>query len=423
MNSTVSASGLAGALTRSLSILLFAVAPIVVTVAVLAWTFGGSTFLSDFHGDLYQAGKAILAGQGPYRPAFLAHLAAVARAGGHPTNTFAVPVYPAPDLLAVVPLALVPYKLAAVVFTVLGIAALCLGLWLFGVRDWRCYGAAFLSWPVVHTLRLGQVNEFLILAAAIAWHWRPRAIVAGVAVAAAVVAKVFLWPLGLFLVLTRRWRAVAAALSFGIAVTISAWAVLGFAGFSSYSRMLSDLSTVEGTAGISLLSLAGATGVAHVVATAASVLITLSLIGLAWLSLRIPDGERSAYGLLVIAGLTSSSLVWPHYLALLFVPIALLSPGFGPLWLVPLLAYLAPVELTHGNAWMIALYLVIELVVVVALCRPLFAHWRPAEARAPRPDRSGGEGTTGRLGHGLRSTSFAHIPRHNGRQKGHEAPY
>jgi alpha-1,2-mannosyltransferase len=410
MSSSVSASGLGNALNRSLSVLLFAVAPVVVTVAVLAWTFGGSTFLSDFHGDLYNAGVSILNGQDPYRAAFLAHLAGIARAGGHPNTTFAVPVYPAPALLAMVPLALLPYKVAGVIFTILGVGALVLGLRLFGVRDWRCYGAAFLSWPVLHTLRLGQVNEFLILAAAIAWRWRPRAIVCGLAVAWAVVAKVFLWPLGLFLLLTRRWRALAAGVLFGIAVMLIAWAVIGFASLSTYPGMLSDLSAVEGTAGISLLSLAGATGVAHGFATAASVLITLALVGLAWLALRIDGGERSAFGLLVVAGLTSSSLVWPHYLTLLFVPIALLSPTFGPLWLVPLLAYLAPVELTHGNAWRIGVYLAIELVVALALVRPLLASRRGALPSADRADRLEGERATGRLVHGLRSTSFRSYP-------------
>jgi hypothetical protein len=422
MSDAVSRGGLLAALSRVGALLLFGIVPVIVVFAVLAWTYGAN-FVSDFHGDLYDAGKAILADRNPYRVAFLSHLADVARSGGHPATSFAVPVYPAPDLLAVVPLALLPYKVAAVIFTLLGIGALVLGLRLLGVRDWRCYGAAFLSWPVVHTLRLGQVNGLLILAAAIAWRWRPRALVAGAAVAAAVVAKVFLWPLGLFLVLTRRWRALAAAVAFGIVITIIAWAVIGFAGFSAYPRMLSDLSAVEGTAGISLLSLAGATGVAHVAATAASVLITLGLIGLAWLSLRLEDGERSAFGLLVVAGLTSSSLVWPHYLALLLVPIALLSPSFGPLWLVPLLAYLAPVELTHGNAWKIALYLVIELVVVMALCRPLLANRGAAAAGTARSDRPEAEGATGRLGHGLRSTSFRSYIAAQRPTKGPYGPY
>ncbi len=362
--------------------LLFGLLPIVLSFLVLDWTYSGHTFLSDFHGDLYSAGRDILAGHDPYRLAFLSHEAAIAGSGGHPNTIFAVPVYPAPALVAMVPLALLPYKLAAIVFTLLGIGALCLGLRLLGVRDWRCYGAAFLSWPVLHTLRLGQVNEFLILAAAIAWRWKPRALVTGAAVASAVIAKVFLWPLGLFLLMTNRWRALGAGVAFGIAVLLIAWAVIGFAGLGSYPQMLSDLSAIEGTAGVSLVSLAAATGIGHGVAVAGSLLITVALIALAWSFLRVPGGERNAFGLLVIAGLTSSSLVWPHYMALLFVPIALLSPSFGPLWLVPLLGYLAPVELTAGDTWRIAVYLVMELIVVAALCRPLLATRRSLVASA-----------------------------------------
>ena len=369
-------------LRQASTILLFGLLPIVLSFLVLDWTYSGHTFLSDFHGDLYTAGKDILAGRNPYRLGFLSHQAAIAGFGGHPNTIFAVPVYPAPDLVATVPLALLPYKVAATVFTLLGVAALCLGLWLLGVRDWRCYGAAFLSWPVLHTLRLGQVNEFLVLAIAVAWRWRPRAAVTGAAVACAVIAKVFLWPLGLFLLMSRRWRALAAGLVFGIAALALAWAVIGFAGLATYPQMLSDLSSVEGAAGISLISLAAATGIGHGVAVAISIVITVGLIALAWGLMRIEDGERNAFGLLVVAGLASSSLVWPHYAVLLLVPIALLSPGFGPLWLVPLLGYLAPVELTGGSAWRIGVYLAMELIVVVALCRPLVAGRRLLVASA-----------------------------------------
>ena len=406
MNPTVSTPGLGRALRRITSVLIFGLAPALVVLAVLAWTYGGTTFLSDFHGDLYSAGTAILSGRDPYRLGFLNHLAALARSGAHPDTSFAVPVYPAPDLLAAVPLALLPYHVAGILFTLLGVAAFCLGLWLLGVRDWRCYGAAFLSWPLVHTLRLGQVNELLVLAAAVAWRWRPRSLVCGCALAAAVLAKLFLWPLGLFLVLTRRWRALAIGVAAGLLCLIGAWAMLGFAGLASYPRMLSDLSAVEGTAGISLLSLGTAAGLAPGLATVVSLLITLGLIALAWLSLSLQDDERSAFGLLVMAGLSSSSLVWPHYLTLLFIPIALLSPRLGPLWLAPLLSYLAPVELTHGEVWQILPYVGIEALVTLALCRPLVVGRRRRRGSVSPVDPPGAGRVTGRLVHGLRSTSL-----------------
>ena len=70
---------------------------------------------------------------------------------------------------------------------------------------------------------------------------------------------------------------------------------------------------------------------------------------------------------MVVAGVISSPLVWPHYLTLVFVPIALLSPTLSPLWFVPLLGYLAPVELTSGDAWRILPYTAVELTVLACL--------------------------------------------------------
>lgn len=416
--------GLLRALRDVASLVVFAGLPLVVVGLVLRWTAGSSTFLSDFHGDLYSAGKAILGGHDPYRDGFLANLAAVARAGGHPSTMFAVPVYPAPDLLVTLPLALLPYRVAAWLFTALAIGAFCLGLRLLGVRDWRCYGCAFLGWPLLHTLRLGQVNEFLVLAAACGWRWRDRMLPAALAVATAVVAKLFLWPLGLFFVLTRRWRTLMVALAAGGVAVLGAWAVIGFDGFSAYPRMLSNLSQVEGKAGISLLSWAAALGVAGAIATAVAVVVTVALVALAWransratatdedrkpvpggLRSTAADGERAAYGLLVLAGIASSSLVWPHYLVLLYVPIALMSPSLGPLWLVPLIGYLAPVELTHRDLGNLIPWAVVELLVAGACVRPLLAASGLGRASSPA-ERPGARRAAGRLLHGLRSTRF-----------------
>src|SRR6202034_3510813 len=74
----------------------------------------GSLVFFDFKGGLYNAGVDILHGRDPYRAAFLAHQAAIIRAGGvalgeTAKNAFSVPVYPAPANLAVVPLSLLPF--------------------------------------------------------------------------------------------------------------------------------------------------------------------------------------------------------------------------------------------------------------------------------------------------------------------------
>jgi hypothetical protein len=389
----MSGEGLALAGRRIGSILLFGVIPALVILVVLGTTYDKSTFLYDFRGDLYNAGHAILHGHDPYRAAFLHHLAEIKRAGGHPTTSFAVPVYPAPALLAVTPLAILPYHAAGILFTLLSIAAFAGGLWLLGVRDWRCYGAAFLSWPVVHSLRLGQVNGFLVLGTALAWHWRGRLWPAAVAVASVVAAKVFLWPLGAWLLITRRWRTALLAVALAVVGSLVAWAVIGFDGLSSYPRMLSDLSSVEGTDGVSALSIGRGLGIGRTAAGALGWIACAGLLAGAWWCTRREDGDRLAFGFAVMAGLVSSPLVWPHYLALVFVPIALVAPTLSALWLVPLIGYLAPVEVTNGDLGKILPYVAIELIVVLSLY--LQGLNRPGEAST----------AVGRITHGLRSTS------------------
>jgi hypothetical protein len=369
------------ALARVGSIVVFGLLPVVLISTVLGSTLGQRTFLYDFHGDLYAAGRAIVHGRDPYRAAFLDHLAALERAGRSPSTTFAVPVYPAPGLLAATPLSLLPFQIAGILFSLLAIAAMMTGLWLLGVRDWRCYGVAFLSWPMLHSLRLGQVNEFLVLGLACVWRWRQNLFAPAAAAAAVIAAKLFLWPIGVFLVIARRYRVALLTAVVAVVGTVVAWAVISFAGITAYPRMLRDLSSVEAGAGVSLVSAGRALGVSRTVSEVVGGAITLGLLALAWWFVAREGDERRAFALAVMAALISSPLVWPHYVALVFVPIALVSPAFAPLWLVPLIAYLAPVELTHGDFWKIVPYLVIEAITIGAICRRRGSD--PGAARSP----------------------------------------
>src|SRR5579872_1922155 len=96
------------------SVVIFGVLPAAVVIGVLAVTFDKSTFQYDFHGGLYNGARAVIHGRDPYPRSYLHHLAAIVRAGGSPRTIFAVPVYPAPALVAAVPLALFGFKLAAI---------------------------------------------------------------------------------------------------------------------------------------------------------------------------------------------------------------------------------------------------------------------------------------------------------------------
>lgn len=373
---------LARALANVVNVLVFGVAPAVLVSAFLAVTFGSSTFAYDFHGGLYNAAVAILHGRDPYDTALLSHLAALPAAGTGGTPLFSVPVYPAPTLLAVVPFGLLPFKAAGLAFAVLSLIAFGCALRLLGVRDWRCFGAALLSWPLVYSLRLGQVNELLLLAVALAWRWRRRMLAAGLATAAAVTAKLFLWPFGVYLLLARRVKTAALTATVALLACGIGWAVIGFGTLGSYPSVLRDESTINGPAGVSILSLGAALGLGRTVATAAGLALAgLLLIGAERLA-REQDTERNAFALVSVAALAASPVVWPHYLVLLYAPIALLSPRLGPLWAVPLLAWLAPVGMADRSITEILPYVVIELVIAWAAARPLLAASRPRAAHS-----------------------------------------
>jgi hypothetical protein len=163
-----------------------------------------------------------------------------------------------------------------------------------------------------------------------------------------------------------------------------AWAVIGFDGMTSYPHMLGDLSSVIGRAGVSYVSVGDALGVPSAISATAALAVTAGLLGLAGFYVRRHGEENRALGLAVMAALTASPVVWPHYLTLVLVPIALLSPTLSPLWFIPLLAWLAPVEQTGGDIWKMLPYVAIELLMICALC-----FWRPRASDAER-DSGGG---------------------------------
>jgi hypothetical protein len=367
----------------------------------------GSHALYDFKGGLFNAGLAILHGHSPYQPHFLAHQVAIMQAGGiargeTAQTAFSIPVYPAAANLTIVPLSLLPFWLAGIIYTVASLAAMIAGIRLLGVRDWRCYALVLISWPFIYGLYLGAVGPFLILGLGVAWRFRDRLWPPAIAIAAIVAAKVFPWPLGIWLLITRRFRTFALSVAVGLVITFGAWALIGFQGLAQYPKLLSDISFLQQGRAVSIVSVLLVAGVSSSVATAVAMVLGIGLLALAWKVWRGPDGERKAFGLAIIAAVTATPIVWEHYMVLLFVPIALVSPRLSKAWLLPLCTPLIvvvsgavipvgdrlaahPAEtLRSAVPW-----LLVEAAVTVHLLWPqlslrgLFAHLRPVPRRAP----------------------------------------
>jgi hypothetical protein len=303
----------------------------------------------DFH-TFWWSGHDVLHGHSPY-PATLPEVA-------H-QKTFRPFVYPAPAAYAMAPFALLPYGVANLLFAFVGVAAIAGALCLLDVRDWRCYGAAF-AWPAVWSSFLnGAISSLLVLACAALWRYRSRPFAAGALVAALVVLKLYLWPLGVFLLATRRFRAAAASIVIAVVTTVGAWALLGFAGLRQYPKLLDRLTSLLADQSYSPYALFRAAG-----ASAGSarllmlVLGALLIVGIVVWGRR-PAGERAAFIVAVAASLTLTPIVWPHYLALLIVVVALARPTLHATWVLPMTLWMAMPSWSGGNPWRIAATLAI----------------------------------------------------------------
>lgn len=342
-------------------------------------------FLFDFRGDLFNAATAILHGHNPYRPDYVARLANIVRHNGGVNPAFAVPVYPAPILLVSVPFGLVPLWLGGSLFVLMSAVGLIWGLRLLGVRDWRCLVLAVISWPSLFGLWYGTLSPLLVLGAGIAWRSRERTWRCAGSLASMVLAKVFPWPMMAWPLIQRRWRTFGVLVALAAVSGVAAWSVIGLHSLLTYPRMLSNLSFVEDRAGVSIYAAFLSFGIGHSAALALALVVAGGLVGAAWRMARRPGGAANAFGLLVLAALTASPLVWVHYEVLLLVPIALLSPNLSLMWFLPVLTGLVPVPAFSSHSQML-MWPAIQAVLAVALWRaPTGAEAPAGHAGAARP--------------------------------------
>ena len=313
-------------------------------------------FAFDFH-SLWEAARDVRSGRNPYPPATVAALA--------PGEGF---VYPPVVAFAALPLGLLPFGLAAALMVVSLVGCTAGTLWVLGVRDWRCFGAAYLSIPVLHDLRLGAISLVLALAVALAWRWRAHRR-AALPIAFAIVAKVFLWPLLVWLVATRRIALARQTMLLGLVATGLAWAAIDFAGLTTYPRLLDVLSAVEQGAGYSPASAVLALGLGQLAARVLATAAGLALLGACVVLGRRGDDRRSLT-LALGASLALSPIVWLHYFVLLLVPIALARRSLGLIWVVPVLFWLMPYE-DQAASWRVVVGLAIAALVLGLALRRL----------------------------------------------------
>ena len=347
--------------------------PVVINLQILLLAGREHAFAVDFHHALWPAGRAVLEGRSPFPHPTIASL-----------GTGEAFVYPAFAAVLFAPFALLPHGVADLVFTASVVGATVAALRLLGIRDYRCYGVVFLWAPVFFAVQTANVTLLLVLGAAALWRYRDRAAGAGLALASLVAVKLFVWPLFVWLVATRRYVAAASAFVLAAMLTFGSWAALGFAGIGDYVPSLRLLEKLEGPASFSLYGLGIKAGLPGEAARAIALLAGAFILAACVLVVRSRNDDRASFALAIAAALVLSPIVWLHYFALAIVALAVLRPRFSPVWLLPIALWNCPARPT-GPTWLAGY----ALLVVGVMFGLALRRGRPqtAPAASPLPGR------------------------------------
>ena len=332
----------------SLLLTTLAAVSLVLSVATVLLNVRSGVFGFDFWGTIWTPGREIASGRSPYPIADAPTLVQI----GNPS------VYPPPILLVALPLGLVSVGIAAVIWSTLSFAALLAAFAVAGLRDWRGYVLLAATPAVCATVVLGQMNGFLVLGCVLAWRYRDRAVVAGCAVAAVIAAKLFLAPVVVWLIATRRYRAAAIATGGAVVACIVSWAIIGFDGFRSYPALLAADTRAFEAGGDGLVSLALRLGLSPTGARAVAVVAGVGLVGLAVGLAAGADGDRRSFTAAVAAGIVLSPIVWLHYFVFIFVGLVLARPRPDLVWTLLFLTWISSSESKSGS-WSVAVTLVV----------------------------------------------------------------
>jgi hypothetical protein len=295
----------------------------------------------DFHGTLWEPARAVIHG-GP----IYAEPTRDAIVIGNPS------LYPPLFILFAVPLSLLPATAAAWIWSALLAVCVCAALRIVGLRDWRLYVLALLSPVVMQGLFFGNLTLALMVPLALAWRFRDAPWISGPAVAVAVAAKLFAWPLVFWFLFTRRFKAALVSAGLSALLLLVPWALIGFEGLLQYPDLLRAAQDVYAKVSLSLAAVAATFGASTSLAVAIAGAVGLSLVGVAWWVAGREDGDRRAYAAVIGACIVASPIVWQNYTALLFIPIAITWTRIHPAWFFGYAVWLAallPKPTLHGE--------------------------------------------------------------------------
>jgi alpha-1,2-mannosyltransferase len=171
-------------------------------------------------------------------------------------------------------------------------------------------------------LQLGTLSPLLLAGLIGLWLLRDRPVLFALLAAPLLAAKVFLLPVLLWPLLTRRWRTLGLSCA-GIALLLGIGFGVGPLSAHEYLRLLSSLGSHEAATGMGMISRLRAAGTGPQLAQGAAFAVAAGLVAAAWWqSRRHPErADGLLFGAAVLASLLMTPVLWSHYLALLLAPL------------------------------------------------------------------------------------------------------
>jgi alpha-1,2-mannosyltransferase len=318
----------------------------------------GEFYCRDFIQE-YVLARCLLDGEAPYRP-----LPEVVDTyfpdqpklpWTHPTP------HPPPAALATLPLGVLSYRAASIVWLVLELACLAFAIVLLA-RAWgepvsveimtMVFFLSLIFGPVIRELWLGQFGAMLLVLVTLSWiNLRiGRDAIGGMWLGLALAIKLVGWPIALFLAFRGRWRAVVAAALVVILLHGAALLVMGWEPILAYYTDIGPRVARENRfhlenfslwpLGSRLFSDERMIWASQVVLEPlwpnpplerpVTIGVPLVALAAALLLARRQRSFDSAFGILLCAGLVMNPVVWDHYLVLTALPIVVIARRLIP---------------------------------------------------------------------------------------------
>jgi hypothetical protein len=339
---------------RTLSTCLLAVLPVALVAIMLLGSKG--SLAMDFHDSFRPAAEALLNRSSPYPPP-------VAESMVHRDAFVYLPL----GALLFTPFVLLPPMAADLVVTALMILLVLAALRILGIRDVRCYAIAIALPTTLSALQTANLTLPLLVALAAIWSLRDRAVLPGLVLALTLATKLFLWPVFIWLVATRRYRAAVASAVSTVVLVAGSWALIGFAGLRDYPELLHMLAQALEHDSFTIFALASDLGAPDVVARGVGIAVGMATLVGCWILGRRGDDSRS-FTLAILAALLLTPIIWLHYFALLVVPIAIVHKRLSLLWASLLLFWLFVQAFGNGTtfqtAWTLGVAALVTLLVL-----------------------------------------------------------